>query len=232
MDYVTSDHPGETLMSAKAKAIVRAASKVFLSRGFAAATVDEIAACAGVSKRTIYKHFEGKEALFGLIIVQTSEQLKLTLDTSLQKGRDPRETLTELARDYLKLILSPQALDIYRLVISESARFPDLAKAFHSSGSARIATALAAYLDEWKASGAIRVNDTRIAADQFMGSCVGPLRLQALFNPKDVPNERQLEDWIHEAVERFLAGLGYNPETSSSPSHKKGLPRREAVSDA
>src|SRR5690606_9441893 len=128
MDYVTSDHPGETLMSAKAKAIVRAASKVFLSRGFAAATVDEIAACAGVSKRTIYKHFEGKEALFGLIIVQTSEQLKLTLDTSLQKGRDPRETLTELARDYLKLILSPQALDIYRLVISESARFPDLAK--------------------------------------------------------------------------------------------------------
>lgn len=217
-------------MSRKAEAIVQAASKVFLGRGFAAATVDEIAACAGVSKRTIYKHFESKEALFSLIIVQTSGQLTNSLETSLKKGRDPRETLTELAREYVHLILSPQALDIYRLVVSESARFPDLARSFHQAGAQRVGNALAAYLEEWKARGAIEVDDTRMAADQFMGSCAGPLRLRALFNPAEVPSRTQLERWVTAAVDRFLAGVHYRPE--ALPAQAKATSRKTATRQA
>lgn len=194
-------------MRGKAEVIIKAASEVFLSRGFAGASVDDIAAHAGVSKRTIYKHFESKERLFANIIIHTSKKLVLTLNTSLSKSRDPRETLTELARDYLDLILSREALEIYRLVIAESTRFPELTSAFHQSGAARVSEALASYFNEWQKSGAIQVADPQIAAEQFMGSCVGTLRLRALFDPVAAPDPAWLDNWVAQAVDRFLQGV-------------------------
>lgn len=199
-------------MRGKAEAVVKAATMIFLNRGFAAANMDDIAAEAGVSKRTVYKHFESKENLFATIISQASFPLVDTLDVSQWRRKSPHATLKELAQNYLRLILSIEALETYRLVVAESARFPELTASFHANGAVKVSRALATYLAEWHAIGAINVPDPEIAADQFMGSCAGSLRLRALFEKNPPVDARTMEFWVDRAVERFLTGVGYKPD--------------------
>jgi len=112
---------------------------VFLLRGYGASTVDELAAAAQVTKRTLYTYYGDKAGLFAAMVTQ------LAATVSLDATSDD-DTLEVLAARIVSRVHSDELVGLHRLVIAESARFPELALILHSSGDARHIARLAEHI--------------------------------------------------------------------------------------
>jgi TetR/AcrR family transcriptional regulator, mexJK operon transcriptional repressor len=131
---VTSDRkrgrPTADERRARRQEILSTALEVFLRSGFGAATLDELAAAAKVTKRTIYAYFGDKDALFAAMV----EDLAVTV--SLDPATD-HDTLEQLAARIVFRVHSDELVGLHRLVIAEAVRFPELARVLHDHGDAR-----------------------------------------------------------------------------------------------
>jgi AcrR family transcriptional regulator len=130
------------MMAEKERAIVLAAREHFLRDGFAAASMDEIAKSAGVSVKTIYSHFAGKEELFSNAMVGacTDHLLSEALpsdDVLAQRfawfRKANRSGLEEAGREYLRHLLSEEQLALYRVVTQDAGRFPELGRQYQKN---------------------------------------------------------------------------------------------------
>jgi len=106
--------------------ILEAARRVFLERGLAGASMDEIARLARAGKPTIYARFPSKEALFTAVGIRNSAQLLERLGTHAPAGATIEERLVKLGTNILQRLLESDAIDFIRLSIAEVRRFPDL----------------------------------------------------------------------------------------------------------
>jgi TetR/AcrR family transcriptional repressor of mexJK operon len=192
-----------TVSAPKHDAILDAAKRVFLRAGYSA-SMDLVAAEAGVSKQTVYNHFGSKEGLFRAIVDHVSGEL---LDVLVERDgarADPAATLEAIARRFLKLLLTPSYLALHRMLVAEAPRFPDLAREIYVGGPARAANELALYLADESTKGTLAVTDPALAAEQFFGALCGHLQLRALLSPRDAPHETEIERAIAHAVRGFL----------------------------
>jgi TetR/AcrR family transcriptional regulator, mexJK operon transcriptional repressor len=119
--------------------ILTSALGVFLRSGYGASTVDELAAAAQVTKRTLYTYYGDKARLFAAMVRD------LAAAVSLDATSDD-DTLEVLATRIVSRIHSDELVGLHRLVIAESARFPELALILHRSGDARHIARLAEHL--------------------------------------------------------------------------------------
>lgn len=119
--------------------ILTAALGVFLRSGYGASTVDELAAAAQVTKRTLYAYYGDKAGLFAAMVRH------LAAAVSLDATSDD-DTLETLAARIVSRVHSDELVGLHRLVIAESMRFPELAQILHSSGDARHIARLAGHL--------------------------------------------------------------------------------------
>ena len=117
-------------VSLKAAAILEAARHVFLEQGYGDASMDAIARRADVSKATLYAYFAGKEKLFAAIVAVECQRLSLQMDLAGTEGLDLDQALHQIGRSFLGLVTSTQGLGIYRIVVAEVARFPELGRIF------------------------------------------------------------------------------------------------------
>jgi TetR/AcrR family transcriptional repressor of mexJK operon len=115
--------------------ILDAALPVFLEHGFGDATVDQLAAAAGVTKRTIYSYFGDKSGVF----IEMVQSLALTVSSDPPGGN----SLEALASRIVYRLNSAELVGLHRLVIAESTRFPELAVTLHDDGDARHISRLA-----------------------------------------------------------------------------------------
>jgi AcrR family transcriptional regulator len=127
--------------------ILTAALAVFLTCGYGASTVDELAAAAQVTKRTLYTYYGDKGGLFAAMVRD------LAASVSLDEASD-RDTLETLAARIVSRVHSDELVGLHQLVIGESARFPELAVILHSSGDARHIARLAGHLRAERGLGA------------------------------------------------------------------------------
>jgi AcrR family transcriptional regulator len=192
-----------TVSTPKHDAILDAAKRVFLREGYSA-SMDLVAAEAGVSKQTVYNHFASKEGLFRAIVDDLASELLDVLVDRVSTRADPARTLEALARRFLTLLLLPSSLALHRMLVAEAPRFPDLAREIYLGGPARAVDELAAYLEEQNRRGTLAVEDPALAADQFFGALRGNLQLRALLNPRDVPGEAEIEQALTHALRSFL----------------------------
>jgi TetR/AcrR family transcriptional regulator, mexJK operon transcriptional repressor len=194
--------PVRTVSAPKHDVILDAARRVFLREGYSA-SMDSVAAEAGVSKQTVYNHFGSKEGLFRAIVDHVSGEL---LDVLVEGDAraDPAATLEAIARRFLNLLLAPSYLALHRMLVAEAPRFPDLAREIYLGGPARAASELALYLAQESRKGTLAVADPALAAEQFFGALVGHFQLRALLNPRDAPGEAEIEHAIGHAVRGFL----------------------------
>lgn len=205
--------PPEKGSVAKRGAIIQAATELFLRDGFGPTSMDEVARTAAVSKQTIYHHFGNKEMLFAAIVRDLSQDL---LDTTAFEAKgDIRAVLRGLGFYLLDLAMQADSLAMHRLIIAESARFPELGQIAYASGARPSIQALARYLANQSRSGVLAVADAEFAAEQFFGLVLGQLHLRALICGER-PGKRRLHAWVDGAVETFLHGhrrhLGQLPE--------------------
>lgn len=200
--------PCSTRSSAKRSAILDAAQACFLEHGFSSTSMDMVAARAGVSKATIYAHFQSKDELFGAIIHRRCDALACALDTvSVSDALDARAALTAMAQQLMTMLLDDDVLGIYRMVVAESVRHPDLARVYFEAGPLRGKERLAAILDALTARGLLDVPDSWLAMDHFIGMLRGEHFNRALLGLP--PSDRtDMATTIAGAVEIMLRAYG------------------------
>ncbi|TDD23927.1 TetR/AcrR family transcriptional regulator [Kribbella turkmenica] len=205
---------GEGRTPRKRRAILAAATEAFLQHGYLGASMDEVAAKAGVSKQTVYKQFENKERLFAEIVLGTSDQLldgltKAYAET-LDEAGDAREALRALAHYFLDSLTNPSVLQLRRLVIAEADRFPDVCGAWFTSGFERSLEALGQALTTLTERGLLReLADPSLAAYQFAGLVMYKPMNRAMFAGTEArPPADEFEKLADQATEVFLAAYG------------------------
>jgi len=193
-----------SLSKHKRLAIQKAGTAVFLRFGYGSASMDAIAAEAKVSKQTIYNHFHSKEELFKAIITDMTAALMSPLSMSDAMASTPERSLRSFAWDFLTLMLQPVSLALHRLIVAESARFPELGGDIYAAGPGQLIGVLADYLARETKNGRIAVADPNRAAELFIGMLSGRMQLRALLGVCEHPNEAELQSRVDHAVSSFL----------------------------
>lgn len=201
---IIADDAAATRSACKRRAIQQAGTDVFLEFGYGAATMDMIAARAGVSKQTVYNHFQSKDRLFKATIADLTAALTAPLNLREPAGSTPERLLRSLGQRFLSLMLQPTSLALYRLIVSESARFPELGIEIYAAGAGQMQARLADYLAWETQNGRLSVDDPRLAAEQFVSMLAGRLQLRALLGVGALPDEAELERRAAHTVSCFL----------------------------
>lgn len=188
----------------KRQAILAAAGHLFLEQGFERTTVDAIAARAGVSKLTVYSHFEDKEGLFrALITDKCGEHFEVREFESLAE-LGPEAALGRIAQGFLSLLFHPDVVALHRVLVTTAAQDARMNRTFWETGPAATLTALTRLLVRFDAAGALRVPDPELAADQFFSMLKGTDHLRVTLGIGEVPSARRLKHYAAAAVGMFL----------------------------
>jgi TetR/AcrR family transcriptional repressor of mexJK operon len=190
--------------NSKAESILAAAKRSFLAAGFGAVSMDTIAREAAVSKATVYAHFAGKEELFGAVIDRECERYFARFSAGELDPRDVRASLTVLGRRFLDLLLSPDGIALYRIILGEVTRFPRLGEVFWRAGPERQRVQIEAFLKSAVAAGTLALDDTRLAAEQFVSLVRGDVQLHYLLRLEADADRRSINVAVDGAVATFL----------------------------
>lgn len=185
------------------QAILQAGMEVFFEYGYTCASVDEIVRRAGGSKRTVYKYFHNKEGLFAAVLVSLVDQMMEPLAPEITDEQGLYDTLEKLGRNYMDILLQDESLAIFRTVVSEGARFPELGKAFYESGPGAAVERLSNYLMQQVGLGVLRIANTEAAARQYFGMVRSDLHMRALLGLQ-LPNKQEILYDISRAVDIFV----------------------------
>jgi AcrR family transcriptional regulator len=176
--------------------ILTTALGVFLRCGYGASTLDELAAAAQVTKRTLYAFFGDKAGLFAAMVRD------LATTVSLDAASD-RDTLETLAARIVRRVHSDELVALHQLVIGESARFPELAVILHSSGDARHIARLAEHIR------AERGPELEALAEPLFSLLLGERHRRRLLGIDPAPTAAQAA--AHADATLALLGLGRDP---------------------
>ena len=206
--------PAETGRSArKRRAIMAAATTLFLRDGYRNTSMDQVAADAAVSKQTVYKQFADKEQLFRDIVlgVTATAEAIITDMTSPLRAADVssraqlQAVLTDLARRYIDGVLQPPVVALRRLIIAEAERFPDLASSYFEQAPARAIEVVADGLRTYVERGLLAADDPRLAASYFAYLALAISQDRAQFYPGERPSAAERDRLASEAVRIFMA---------------------------
>lgn len=195
----------------KRQAILDAAFRVFAQQGFDQASVDAIAAEAGVAKATIYNHFRDKESVLReLVTVEAARALAehLAIVEGLSDtGGDLRAMLEDVGFRLLERYFDEKTVLYRRLLAGEITQFPDLLDVVRGRAADRIMDALADRLARLALAGRLRITDPALAADQLWALLAGPTEARSGMGTRRIP-ERELRTAAKAAVDTFLRAFG------------------------
>jgi AcrR family transcriptional regulator len=187
--------------------ILDAAAQVFVENGYGGATIDLVVERAGASKATVYSFFGGKEGLFAAIVEERCERILSAFGDPQVVSSDVRSALAHIARRYMEVVMAPDAVGLYRLIIAEGVRFPELVRAFYRLGPDRTQAHLAGMLATWREGGLIRINDPQLAAAQFFDSVSADLHRRAMAGMIQKNLRAAIQRSIDNAVQVFWNGI-------------------------
>lgn len=199
------------LQNPKAMAIMQAAKSLFLEHGFGAVSMDQVAKLAGVSKATVYAHFTSKEKLFAEMVFRACSSKWSGEIPSLTPESDVRARLEEILRSVVEHLLSPEPLSVYRIIVAEGPRFPELPKAFFGNGPLPMIRKLSGFYNQANELGLLAVPDTRLAAEQTIWLVRGPLSIRRMLD-MDVPTDFPPEEDIIKGAAQMLC-RSFQPTT-------------------
>ena len=194
-------------------AVVDAARTLFLQKGYAGTTMEEIAALAGLTKRTMYNNYPDKEALFTQIVADViafAEAFARGLHEEFTVGitsTNLGEKLDDLGRRMALAIARPEVIALRKLLIGEARDFPALAADYYDRAPGQVIDALASGFAHLTRRGLLQVKDSRRAAAQFAYLVAGEPLDRAMLTGT-IPPKAHLIDCSAEGVRTFLARYG------------------------
>ena len=205
--------PGRPSDQAKRLAIIEAASEAFFNVGFAATSIEQVAADAGVSKVTIYNQFGDKRALFTAAVEHECEKMRGYFSIDSTREGSIRERLKEVGEGMIAFLSRPEMIQFERRIAAETEVEPAIGHAFLDAGPWRMKQAFSAFLSHANETGELKVEDTLLAAEQFAALCKGMGDLDQRFGRDVEPEDRSRR--IDGAVDVFLAAYAIGPSASA-----------------
>jgi AcrR family transcriptional regulator len=184
--------------------VIDAAERAFLEKGFHAATMDDIARQAGMSKKTLYQAFTTKAALFEALLTDLCAIFTVTIEDD---NRPPREVLTDVLRRSVVQALSERQVAIIRLMVAESPRSPEITAAIESLGQWRGKGALEMWLTVKNAEGALKVADPPEESALLFWTAAGDFLMKALLNQAPRPTMAAIEKRVDRVVAAFFRDM-------------------------
>ncbi len=201
-----ANQENDSAQAERRRQILEAALLVFSTKGFQKATNKDIAEAAGISPGLIYWYFKDKQDLFLSIIRERAPIFMMLAQTEQLMGLPPEQALALVARAFLGAYHSPAMVGVFRMLISEAIRFPQIAEMFYSQGLSPVLHALSAYMARQMEAGRLRQGEPMLAARTFMGMLVVHiLAREVLRQPEAValPDQQVIDN----AVAVFLHGM-------------------------
>ena len=190
---------------AKRDQILDGAKKVFALSGFDGASMNDITRAAGVSKGTIYVYFQSKEELFAALIQREREHVMNHVQSILQEDKPLEEVLFNFGMTFAKHMTSQNTIKGMRMVLGVIDNMPEVARAFLSCGPTKGAHQLKDYLLVHVESGALKIDDTLLAARQLADLCLcGQFRPALFGESSQPPKDEELVSTVRSAVKLFL----------------------------
>ena len=201
----SADDPKAALMARKRALLVEAALKAFLEAGYAEASVNQIAAAAGVSIKTLYRHFESKDDLFSAVM-----QAACGADSGGEGEQPPAwytappaKALPQAGEEYLRHALSPDQLALHRVVTRDAHRFPELGRRYQEQTTGNRDAKFAGYLDLWAEREGWKVRDKHAAAQVFAALLKARIYDEVLLGLRQ-PSKAEIVDRAREAAQSML----------------------------
>lgn len=194
----------EARRQSRRDAILQVAAESFLEFGYAGTTMTAIAAALGGSKGTLWSYFPSKEVLFVAVLDRMTEDYRAQLSLILRAQDGPEATLRRFLGEFLRKVASEEGVGLYRLVIAEANRFPEVGRIFFDRGPKRTQSQLADYLSGAMQRGALKRGDPLVAARQLIGLCLAGSHQRLLTRVIDAVTPEQIEEDIDRAMDIFM----------------------------
>ena len=204
---------------ARTDTLLAAATQVFLRDGYGFASMDKVASEAGVSTRTIYERFKNKADLLDAVITRlVNREMAPALAPDELDHLEPRQALNTVGQVITGLVCNPESAAMFRIVATESHRFPELARKMRCGAKARVDDALARYLRAQVHAGALTLANPDCAARLFAQMICARLHEGLLFGPESTMTTLDRTAHIGYVVEIFLNGaLPRDASPTTSP---------------
>lgn len=189
----------------KRSAIVEAATELFLNSGYAGTSLAKVAENAGVSRATLFKQFPTKAALFDVIV---AEAWRGAEDAQEPPTGDLIAGLTAIGRRYVDLLTRPGMAGLFRIVIAELPRFPELGEAHFERGKMPYFDSVRRYLEAENRVGTAEIDDAELAATQFLGMISNYVFWPRMLLIDWSPDESSMSRVVDEAVLMMRARYG------------------------
>jgi TetR/AcrR family transcriptional repressor of mexJK operon len=163
---------GDRRSPAKHEAILGAATELFLREGYERASIEGVAAAAGVSKQTVYKHFGDKQRLFLSVMWRANEAAGVGTEgvaQLVQPTGDIRADLRAAGQRLLRAITAPEVLALHRLTIAEGAHHPELQQLWRDDeAKSAVIDTIAKFLAECHHREQLTVRNPALTARHFV----------------------------------------------------------------
>jgi AcrR family transcriptional regulator len=186
--------------------VLDAARHTFAVEGYAATSTEELARSAGISTKTLYRLFPGKAALFEAMCVDRLERLLSAVDLQAGDEVDIETGLRAALLACADLALDPDVVGLQRMVLQESAAFPELAANFYKNGISRTVTALARWLRLQVKRKLITLDDADEAAGMLIGMVASAPQRTVIYGGMPLPSRKDIERRVRTCVAIFLDG--------------------------
>ena len=198
----TANAVGRPKDLAKRAAILEAGKRLFLESGFERTSMDAIATAAGVSKITVYSHFQDKDTLFRAVCKGVCEQQMPHEMFVIDRAAPLRQQLLSIARAFFRLVMSPESVALHKLMIAQ--REPKLAQLFWEEGPKRMKDEFSDFLRAEVAEGALEIDDAYRAGGHFFCLLKGEPFMRISYGFATPPTQAEIESHLESCVDVFL----------------------------
>lgn len=224
MKKPSSARPGRPKSAEKRAIILEAAGNLFLNQGLQNTSMDAVAENAGVSKQTVYSHFESKEALYQAVIVNKVASYGFAEAAVLPEDNDLEDALLTMGLRFMNLLFDAQVVAMHRVVIGESVTYPRIAELFYETGPGTTRRTIGAFLRRQLERGRLVIDDLDYAASQFLNMVCGPYQMLLLMNMKPELSDELVRSHLRKVVQQFLRlyskqQASHIPRTRPNRSH-------------
>ena len=180
--------------------VVSTAKRMFSENGFERTTLDAISKESGVTKKTIYSHFNSKEELFGATVLDRVRE-EFTINSADLDGSNPSAGLTIIASQFLGLIRRDEVLGAHRTMFSCATTHSELCDTFYKNAPLRIHAEVAQYLAKCKT---LNIKELDVAADQFLSLFLGLDHIKCMLG-FEKPNKSKDQALVKSNIDFFIA---------------------------
>lgn len=189
----------------KRQTILEGAVKVFIESGYDVSSMDKIAEVAGVSKRTVYNHFQSKESLFQAVVDDFLKQRDQQKPIKYSKTRAIEEQLRDFANAEVYLIDDPIRRGLAKFLTAQFVMDIEFGKKIRSQAKPPHESFIT-WLNSANEDGKLKFQSARLAAQIFYGLVEGCLTYAALFT--DGASLQFKEPILSELIATFLSRYG------------------------